>query len=71
MATVVVQPDLNEVARVAAEMSAQVLTDAVAIRGKASWLLAGGTAPTGTYRLLAEAYKNTVDWSKISLAIGD
>jgi 6-phosphogluconolactonase len=71
MADVRVKTDLTELAGAAAELTVEVLRRAIANRGQANWLLAGGTAPMGAYRLLANAYRTQVDWSKVYVAIGD
>lgn len=71
MADVQVKTDLTELATAAAELTVKVLKQAIADRGRANWLLAGGTAPMGAYRLLASTYATQVDWSKVFVAIGD
>ncbi|HVA11284.1 MAG TPA: 6-phosphogluconolactonase [Candidatus Dormibacteraeota bacterium] len=71
MANLQVKSDLEAVAITAAELTAEVLNKAVSSRGQASWLLAGGTAPMGGYRLLASKYADKVDWTKVIVAIGD
>jgi len=60
-----------EVAQTAAKLTVEILTEAIAAKGEAVWVLAGGTAPTATYQLLAANYADKVDWSKVKLLIGD
>lgn len=71
MADVQIKADLEAISAAAAELTAGVLNQAIASRGQANWLLSGGTAPMGAYRLLAGNYANQVDWSKVFVAIGD
>jgi 6-phosphogluconolactonase len=71
MADTQVKTDLAALATTAAEFTVRVLNQAIASRGQANWLLAGGTAPMGAYRLLASTYASQVDWSKVVVAIGD
>lgn len=71
MADVRIKTDLPELAAAAAELTVEVLRRAIARRGRANWLLAGGTAPMGAYHLLASAYRTQVDWSNVYVAIGD
>ena len=66
-----IETDLDAVAKVAAKFSAGVLTEAISANGQASWLLSGGSAPMGTYRLLARDYLIQVDWDNVIVAIGD
>ena len=71
MAKVQIESNLEAIAANAAELTAEGLNKAVASRGQANWLLAGGSAPMGAYRLLASSYADKVDWSKVIVAIGD
>lgn len=66
-----IKADLEAVAQAAAELTVEALNRAIAVNGQANWLLSGGTAPMGAYRLLASTYHDQVDWSKVVVAIGD
>lgn len=66
-----VQPDAQQVAEVAASRLVASLKRAIAEHGSAVWVLAGGTAPMLAYRLLAEQYQPAVDWSKVTVLLGD
>ena len=62
----------EEVARAAAENAIEILQIAIELRGAASWVLAGGTSPLLAYKDLAQCDTfNTVDWSKVTVLIGD
>lgn len=71
MATMLVKEDLTVLAETAAELVCKSLTDAIAAYGQAVWLLAGGTAPMGAYRVLADKYKEIIDWERVWVAMGD
>jgi 6-phosphogluconolactonase len=71
MADTQIKADLEAVAQTAAELTVKTLNQAIAVHGQANWLLAGGTAPMGAYRLLASTYRDQVAWSKVVVAIGD
>ena len=61
-----------DVAQAAAENAIEILSLAIEQRGSASWVLAGGTSPLLAYKQLAaiDAF-DTVDWSKVTILIGD
>lgn len=62
----------EEVARAAAENAIEILALAIEQRGSASWVLAGGTSPLLAYKELAKCDDfDTVDWSKVTVLIGD
>lgn len=71
MAEVQISTDKHEVADKAAQLTFEILNQAVASRGQANWLLSGGTAPMQAYHLLAKGYLDRLDWNKIVVAIGD
>lgn len=71
MPTVTVQPDVQAIAKVAAETAAKELKEAIAKFGQATWVLAGGTAPMGAYQILATEYKDSVEWDKVYVLLGD
>lgn len=62
----------EEVAKAAAENAIEILRLAIEQRGSASWVLAGGTSPILAYKQLALTDDfDTVDWSKVTILIGD
>jgi 6-phosphogluconolactonase len=69
---VVVMPDVEGSAHVAAERIATTLNDAIASRGRAHWATTGGSTPGGIYRHLADSpLRETVDWEHVELWWGD
>jgi len=71
MADVRIEPDVQTVAELAAAEAWRVLTNVLAEHGEAVWVLAGGTAPTAAYQVLAQKYMSRVDWSRVYVLIGD
>lgn len=67
----VVYSDSSEVAAEAAKDAIAVLSRAIHDSGKAVWALAGGSSPMAAYRELAEGYGKAIDWSKVTMLIGD
>lgn len=47
------------------------LSIAIEERGQATWVLAGGSSPMAAYRLLVSDYAEAIDWSKVTVLIGD
>lgn len=47
------------------------LSIAIEERGRATWVLAGGSSPMAAYRLLVSDYAEAIDWSKVTVLIGD
>lgn len=63
--------DATAVAAVAASDAIARLQTAIAERGQAVWVLAGGSSPMAAYRLIAEQYADQVDWAQVTVLIGD
>jgi 6-phosphogluconolactonase len=61
----------DEVARVAANNAIETLTKAIESKGSAVWVLAGGTSPMLAYGLIKEKFADAIDWSKVTVLIGD
>jgi len=61
----------EEVARAAAENAVEILQIAVEAKEDVSWVLAGGTSPMQAYKLIARDYADAVDWSKVTVLLGD
>jgi 6-phosphogluconolactonase len=71
-AEIVIAPDAETAARIAAERIAAVLEAAVDRTGRADWATTGGSTPAGIYRRLATVpLRDTVDWSRVHLWWGD
>lgn len=61
----------EQVAEAAAENAVEILALAIETRGSASWVLAGGTSPMLAYKKLVSDYSDALDWSKVTILIGD
>jgi 6-phosphogluconolactonase len=61
----------EEVARVAANNAIETLAKAIESKGSAVWVLAGGTSPMLAYNLINEKFADVLDWSKVTVLIGD
>ena len=67
-----VLPDPAAVAAEAAERVARAADEAIALAGRFSFVLAGGSTPKALYELLAgPAYRQRIDWSKVEVYFGD
>lgn len=64
-------PDAAAAAEHAAVELVKTLADIVEMRGRASWVLAGGSSPMAAYQILADRYGDAIDWSKVTVLIGD
>lgn len=65
---------LSQPADVAAEAAVDAvkqLSAAIARQGSAIWVLAGGSSPMAAYRILGAEYADSLDWSKVTVIIGD
>lgn len=71
MADVIISQTPEQLASAAAEHLIQELSNAIRTRGAATWVLAGGTSPNAAYKILAKEYLNSIDWSRVSVIIGD
>jgi len=63
--------DANEVASVAAEDAIATLSKFISEKGRASWVLAGGSSPMLAYKIIANTYADSIDWSKVTILMGD
>jgi 6-phosphogluconolactonase len=67
-----VLPDPAAVAAEAAERVVRAADEAIALAGRFSFVLAGGSTPKALYELLASpAYHDRIDWSKVEVFFGD
>lgn len=63
--------DKDELAQAVAEQTIALLESAIAKYGSAVWVLAGGSTPLAAYKIIADEYRNEIDWSKVTIIIGD
>lgn len=54
-----------------AEAAIATLRTALASHGQASWVLAGGSTPLAAYRVIKADYRDALDWTKVTLLVGD
>ena len=67
-----VLPDPAAVAAEAAERVVRAADEAVALAGRFSFVLAGGSTPRAVYELLAgDAYRDRIDWPHVEVYFGD
>lgn len=71
MSDIRVFDDATLLAKAAARQSVEILNHAIDTYGGAVWVLAGGTTPLMTYKLIATNHVNDVDWSKVTVVMGD
>lgn len=62
---------VTKLADAAAQNAVEILQLAIERSGSASWVLAGGTSPLMAYEKLASDYAGELDWSKVTVLIGD
>jgi 6-phosphogluconolactonase len=61
----------EDVAQAAAENAVEILQLAIETKGSASWVLAGGTSPMLAYKKLVKDFSDALDWSKVTVLMGD
>ena len=67
-----VLPDPAAVAAEAAERVVRAANEAVALAGRFSFVLAGGSTPKALYELLAsDKYRDRIDWPNVEIYFGD
>ncbi|USN96783.1 MAG: 6-phosphogluconolactonase [Candidatus Nomurabacteria bacterium] len=71
MSDIRVFDDPSLLAKAAAKQTVDVLKGAIETYGSAVWVLAGGSTPLMTYRIIAANHENDVDWSKVTVILGD
>ena len=59
------------VAQAAAENAVEILNAAILEKGTATWVLAGGSSPVAAYKKIIKEFSDAVDWSKVTVLIGD
>ncbi|MGA2799186.1 MAG: 6-phosphogluconolactonase [Thermoguttaceae bacterium] len=64
--------DFSDLAARAADLVIQSARDAIAQRGRFTFVLSGGSTPEKTYALLAQADRaSAIDWARVYLFFGD
>ncbi len=63
--------DPLRLARAAAETVVETLRGAIAARGRASFVLTGGSTPRALYLLLATDYGHALDWTAVDVFFSD
>ena len=71
MSNIQVFENKTELAEATAERSVHILRDAIDKNGEATWVLAGGSTPLLAYKIIASNYVDTIDWSKVTVIMGD
>lgn len=71
MAEKVITESSQELSTIAADLVVKGLREAIKSHGSATWVIAGGTAPMGAYRIIAANSVNALDWSKVQIVTGD
>jgi 6-phosphogluconolactonase len=61
----------NDLFANAAELISGLITSFIKLHGKCSLVLSGGSTPNKLYDLLAENYKNKIEWDKVYIFWGD
>lgn len=67
----IIYDDKQKIAESAAKRTIEILEKLIKNNGTAVWAIAGGTTPEAAYRIIADKYLNALDWSKITIIIGD
>lgn len=69
---IIVLPDPAAVAVAAAQRVVRAAGEAIALVGRFSFVLAGGSTPKALYELLAtDAYREQIDWPNVEVYFGD
>lgn len=71
MPTITPLDSAEAVAHMAAAQTVDILKQAIATRGEATWVLAGGTSPTVAYHVIVDEFADAVDWQYVTVVIGD
>ena len=71
MSDIKIFPDTDQLAHAAAETAVSTLSASITTYGNATWVLAGGTAPMAAYAIVATTLADAIDWTKVTLMIGD
>jgi 6-phosphogluconolactonase len=61
----------ESLAEAVARQTTAILKAAIEQKGRAVWVLAGGSTPLLAYKIIAGEYYDKLDWSKVTVVIGD
>lgn len=64
-------PDTDQLAHAIADAAVSTLRTSINTYDNATWVLAGGTAPMTAYAIIATTLADAIDWSKVTLMLGD
>src|SRR5688572_3025880 len=72
MRKILIKSNLDELSEAAAGLFVAIAIESIAMRGKFSVALAGGSTPRALYSVLAsDKYKKKVKWSQVTFFFGD
>lgn len=71
MADIDIQVDAQSLAEAVAHKSVAIMQAAIEETGSCRWVLAGGSTPVLAYQYIADNLLSEVDWSKVTILIGD
>ncbi len=71
MSALKVYDDMNQLAHEAAKAAVDMLWASINKYDRATWVLAGGKTPLAAYHAIATGYQDAIDWSKVTLLLGD
>ena len=71
MSTMQLFDDKTSLAYAAARQAVNILHATIEKKGRAVWVLAGGSTPLLAYKIIAGEYRDALDWTKVTVIIGD
>lgn len=71
MSNVQVFDNTEKLAEAVAQKTVDILKATVNKYSSAVWVLAGGSTPLPAYKVVAEKYARSLDWSRVTLVMGD
>lgn len=63
--------ETDDVAEALAKQTVAALQKSMDEYSSVTWVLAGGSTPLAAYKVIADKYQETVDWSKVTIIMGD
>ena len=63
--------DKVQLSKAAADAAIDTLRRTIDSQGAATWVLAGGSTPLAAYQVIATNHTDSLDWSKVTLLLGD
>lgn len=71
MKNILVFETKEQLAEAAAQATIDLLRAAIDAYGSATWVLAGGSTPLASYKSIVEKHSQSLDWQKVTFALGD